>query len=248
MTEPGADVPQAESPPTHAPVPPPANASEPPPAQTPHDARRSQVGLALAIVVMSILAATMTWRASVADDSAGGATQLAEQNLLQQQQLTASDEAIVLHDVAVFGTYAEDEDLARLLQRDAARAPAGRARALAVRAEQDLELGQREGALFEVAEPSVAHGMLTFDAAYARRAVRLRDAALLDLEPPRTLRAKAGQQEREGLRLTGLAVLFVAALVLFTFAQLTGASIASLFALSGTAVALIAIVLFISIS
>jgi hypothetical protein len=205
------------------------------------------VVLALAIVAMSILAAAMAWRASVADDAAGGSTQLAEQNLLQQQQLTASDQSIVLNDIAVFGPYAEDQNLASLLQHDASRAAPGQARALAVRAEQDRELAQREGALFEVAQPSVAHGVVTFNATYARRAVLLRDADLLDLQPPSTLRSTSDHQETKGLRLTGLAVLFVAALVFFTFAQLTGAAISSVFALSGTVAALIAIVLFVSI-
>jgi hypothetical protein len=204
--------------------------------------------LALAIVVMSILAATMAWRASVADDAAGGSTQLAEQNLLQQQELTASDESLVLHDITVFGTYEEHENLGRLLKRDAARAPAGQARALGLRAQQELGLAQRDAALFEVAQPSVAKGMVTFDAAYARRAAVLRDADLLALQAPSTLRSKADQQETKGLRLTGLAVLFVAALVFFTFAQLSGASISSLFAVSGAVVAVVAIVLFVSIS
>lgn len=240
MPEPGPDASRAE--------PPPAHASDHPPAQAPEDARRGQVMLALAIVVMSILAATMAWRASVADDAAGGSTQLAEENLLQQQELTASDESLVLHDIRVFGTYEEYANLAHLLRRDAARAPAGQARALALRAEQNLELAQRAGALFDVAGPSVAHGMATFDATYARRAALLRDANLLDLQAPSTLRATADQQETTGLRLTGLAVLFVAALVFFTFAQLSGASISSLFAVSGTVVAVIAIVLFISVS
>lgn len=254
MTEPGVEGSQAESLPAHAPATPPAPAptsvhpSEKPPAQPPEGARRSQVVLALAIVLMSILAATMAWRASVADDAAGGSNDVAEQNLLQQQELTASDESVVLHDITVFGAYEEDADLARLLQRDAAKAPAAQARALSVRAQQELELAQRESALFEIAAPSVAHGMVTFDAAYARRAARLRDSDLLDLQAPTALRATADEQETMGLRLTGLAVLFVAALVLFTFAQLTGASISSLFALSGTAVALITILLFISIN
>lgn len=225
-----------------------ASPPESPPAQGSEDGRRSQVVLALAIVIMSILAATMAWRASVADDASGGFNQLAEQNLLQQQQLTASDESIILHDIAVFGTYERYENLATLLQRDAARAPAGQARTLALRAQQDLDLAQQQGALFEVGGPSVVHGMVTFDVAFARRAARLRDTDLLDLQAPSTLRTDAGRQATKSLRLTGLAVLFVAALVLFTFAQLTGASVSSLFALSGTAVALIAIGLFISIS
>ena len=239
MREPGADASQAE--------PPPVDPRDDPPAQAIEDARRGQVALALAIVVVSILAATMAWRASVADDAASESTLRAEQNLLQRQELRASDESIVLHDIAVFGTYEENENLARLLRRSAARVPGREARALALRAQQDLQLAQQESALFEVALPSDAHGTVTFDAAYARRAARLRDANLLDLEAPSTLRSKAGREETKGLRLTGLAVLFVAALVFFTFAQLIGASISSLLAVSGTLVAVTAIVLFISI-
>jgi hypothetical protein len=247
MPEPGADSSQAESPPAHPSEKTPAQSPEETPAHPPGDGRRSQVVLALAIVVMSILAATMAWRASVADDAAGGSSQLAEQNLLQQQELTASDEAVVLHDIAIFGTYEEYENLGNLLQRAAARAPAAQASALAVRAEQDLEFAQREDALFEVYLPTVTNGIASFDASYARRATLLRDSDLLNLQAPSALRADAAAQERNGLRLTGLAVLFVAALVLFTFAQLTGASISSLFALSGAMVAVVAIVLFISI-
>jgi hypothetical protein len=200
---------------------------------------------ALGIVIVSILAAAMAWRASVADEASGSKEQLAEQNFLQQQELTATDEAEVFHDLGLFDRYEENVDLAVALQRDAASARPAAARALSVRAQQELQLAQSEEPLFEGPLPTTRRdGTVTYDAAYARSQARLRDVELLDLQPPEQLRAQAGALREKGVHLTGLAVLFVAALVLLTFAELSGPAVARLFAFSGAGVAVTALILF----
>lgn len=200
---------------------------------------------ALGIVIVSIFAAAMAWRASVADDGAGSKEQLAEQNLLQQQELTATDEASVFHDLSLFGRYEEHVNLAVALERDAAHAAPATARALSVRAQQERQLAQSEQALFEGPLPTTRRdGSVSYDAAYARSQAQLRDVELLDLQAPEQLRAQAATLHEKGVRLTGLAVLFVAALVLLTFAELSGPAVARLFALSGAGVAVTAVVLF----
>lgn len=214
---------------------------------------RAQVREALAIVLVSILAATMVWRASVADDAAGSKTQLAAENLLQQQELTAADRQYVLHDISVFNRYEEDCNLARALSRDAAVAPAGQARSLTIQAQRELELARSELPLYENVGGSLTvppsgdcgSGIVSFDAGSANDLVLASDNALLDLQAPSQLRAQAHSEETKELRLTGLAVLFVAALVLFTFAEVTTAAVVSgVFAVSAAVVALTAAVLF----
>ncbi|MDQ6775336.1 MAG: hypothetical protein M3071_03740 [Actinomycetota bacterium] len=200
---------------------------------------------ALGIVIVSILAATMAWRASVADEASGTKEQLAEQNLLQQQELTATDEAAVIHDLGLFDRYEEHVNLAAALQHDAARATPAVARALSVRAQQELQLARSEQSLFEGPLPTTRRdGSVTYDAAYARSQARVRDIELLDLQPPEQLRTQASTLHEKGVHLTGLAVLFVAALVLLTFAELSGSAVARLFAFSGVGVAVTALILF----
>jgi hypothetical protein len=186
-------------------------------------------------VIVSILAAIMAWRASVADESADATRVHAEQARLAQQQLIASDETAVLHDLQLYERYAEHVDLARALERDG--------QLVRAQAEREAAAGQR--ALFEGTLPEIRRdGTASFDAAYARSQQRLRDVELLNLHPPEELEEHAEADHRRGVRLTGLAALFVAALVLLTFAELTSAALARLFAFSGAAVVVVALVLF----
>jgi len=201
---------------------------------------------ALGIVAVSILTAAMAWRASAADETAGAKEQLATENVFQQQELMASDESSVIHDIGLFDRYEEHLNLARALQRDAAHASGSAARALAVQVQEARGLARDEQPLFEGPLPTTRpDGSVTFDAAYARSQARLRDFELADLRSPSQLRAQAGVEHERGVRLTGLAVLFVAALVLLTFAELGSPVAARLFAVSGAAVAFTAVVLFV---
>lgn len=190
---------------------------------------------AFGIVIVSILAAVMAWRASVADEAADATRVHAEQNRLAQQQLIAGDETSVLHNLELYGRYAEHANLARALERDGQE----------VRAQGEREAAASQRALFELTLPETRKdGTAAYDAAYARSQARLRDVELLNLHPPEELEEHAEADHRRGVRLTGLAALFVAALVLLTFAELTRAALARLFAFSGAAVAVLAFVLF----
>src|SRR4051794_29654035 len=135
---------------------------------------------AFGIVIVSILAAVMAWRASVADESADATRVHAEQNRLAQQQLIASDETTVLHDLQLYERYAEQVDLARALERDG--------QVVRAQAQREAAAGQR--ALFEGTLPERRRdGSASFDAAYARSQQRLRDVELLNLHPPEELEA-----------------------------------------------------------
>lgn len=209
------------------------------------EARLRQV-TAFAIVVVSILAAVMAWRASLADEHADTTRVHAEQNRLAEQQLTAGDETAVLHDLQLFGTFEEHTDLALALERDARKAasPAA-ARALLVRAQDERNAAASQVPLFGNTLPGTRRdGTAQFDAGYAREQQHLRDVELLDLRPPEELLAHAEDQHRRGVRLTGLAALFVAALVLLTCAELTRGALTRFFALGGAGVVVAALVLF----
>ena len=191
---------------------------------------------AVAIVIVSILAAVMAWRASVADESADATRVHAEQNRLAQQQLIASDETTVLHDLQLYERYAEHTDLARALEHDGQF----------VRAQAEREAAASQRPLFEGTFPEIRHdGTASFDAAYARSQARLRDFELLNLHPPAKLEARAEADHRRGVKLTGLAAMFVAAVVLLTFAEISRGGAARLFAAAGGVVAVAALVLFV---
>lgn len=200
---------------------------------------------AAAIVIVSILAALMAWRASVAGEEAGAKRQEAQQNRLAQQQLTASEETAVAHDIDVYGSYAQRIDLARALERQARRRPAAQAASLLARAQSERRLADSQLPLFDQVAPTVRRdGSAAFDSAYALRQERLRDDERLDLAAPAELRAEAAAQHERGVHLTGLAALFVASLVLLTFAELSGRRAGRLFAASGAGVAVAALLLF----
>lgn len=201
---------------------------------------------ALGIVVVSILAAVMAWRASVANEESDATRVEAEQNRLAQQQLIASEETAVLHDLQLYEPYAEHTNLARSLERDAGRAAPAAARTLLVRAQDERNAAASQLPLFSGTRPERRRdGTVTFDAAYARSQARLRDVELLDLRPPGELHERAEAKHRRGVRLTGLAALFVAAVVLLTFAELSREALARIFAASGAAVAVAGLVLFV---
>ena len=191
---------------------------------------------AVGIVLVSILAALMAWRASVADESADATRVHAEQNRLAQQQLIASDETMVLHDLQLYERYAEHADLARALEHDG----------LLVRAQAERAAAASQRPLFEGTFPAIRRdGTASFDAGYARSQARLRDFELLNLHPPEKLEARAEAEHHRGVKLTGLAALFVAAVVLLTFAEISSGAMARLFAVCGGVVALVGLVLFV---
>ena len=154
------------------------------------DDSRLRRATALAIVVVSILAAVMAWRASVADESADATRVHAEQNRLAQQQLIAGEEASVLHNLQLYEGYAEHFDLARSLERDG----------LVVRAQAEREAAASQVPLFEGSLPERRDGTAFFDARFARSAARNRDVELADIHPPAELEEHAEAQHQRGVR------------------------------------------------
>ncbi len=73
----------------------------------------------LAIVLVSVCAAIVGWRASLADESATHYEELSRQDLIQQQQLLVQDNSSVDSDVDTFGQFTQDSLLAHSLLHDA---------------------------------------------------------------------------------------------------------------------------------
>src|SRR5690348_7365110 len=61
----------------------------------------------LAIVLVSVCAAIVGWRASLADESATHYEELSRQDLIQQQQQLVQDNSTVDSDVRTFGEFAQ---------------------------------------------------------------------------------------------------------------------------------------------
>src|SRR5436305_11476442 len=66
----------------------------------------------LAIVLVSVCAAIVGWRASLADESATHLEELSRQDLVQQQQLLIQDNDSVDTDIRTFGQFAQNSHLA----------------------------------------------------------------------------------------------------------------------------------------
>ena len=202
-------------------------------------ASRLRAVTALGIVVVSILAAAMAWQASRAGEEAATHEHFAEQNRLQRLELEYADEDRVILDIELFGRFEEHLSLAHAFATQAA----GRSAAASLAAQDERRLAARVLPLFGAYEPESDHGRPTFDAAYSRKQTRLQDVDLLAIEPPAALLADARKQHLRSVRFTGLAALFVAALVLLTLAEISRGAVARLFVACGAAVAATALVL-----
>src|SRR5438105_6290669 len=73
----------------------------------------------LAIVLVSVCAAIVGWRASLSDESATHYEELSRQDLVQQQQLVIQDSNTVDGDIGTFGQFTQDSTLAHSLLHDA---------------------------------------------------------------------------------------------------------------------------------
>jgi hypothetical protein len=206
--------------------------------------------LPMAIVVASVLAAIMGWRASVADEHSNRHYELSRQELVRQQQLRLGDIQQVNGQAREFGSYERYSLLAQSLRKES-RAVGGSAGAqLAREADSNLNLAASILSRVDSAIPYTAQDGITLNPAYpyrineARRAAALDNTELQALDPDR-LRKQAEHVRLQGEYLTGLAALFVAAIVLFTLAAVSRGRPVRSFGLSGVLVAVVGIVLFI---
>ena len=213
----------------------------------------------LAIVIVSVCAAIVGWRASVSDESANHLEELSRQDLVQQQQLLVQDNDSVDSDVRSFGQFAQYSLLAHSLLHDAdvVGGPAGAqlrtdgAADLAIA----LTLGKQIQNIDYAFDPSNPSGNVylrsdgtyapghPYNATQALATAENNDEALHGLEPEGLL-AQAESQHTAGVDFTGIAALFVGVLVLLTFGALIPGRQKLWFAGSGAALGTAAVVLF----
>jgi hypothetical protein len=220
----------------------------PPPAEAPPvrtDRFRSWVGVLIAVV--SILGAVVVWRASMESSNASDRTQQGTQQLILQQQKRGSIEAGVARDFRLFMDFQEHVMSWRqlLTQADAADDPT-LAAALRAQARQELSAARHIRPLiqnFDRPDYGDADGVVQFDPGVQARALAEADLELTGLRPDLAF-ADADEGHDRALRLVGIAVLFAAALLFLTFAQVARRGSRGIFAVAGVVVMLAATALF----
>jgi hypothetical protein len=213
----------------------------------------------LAIAVVSVLAAVMGWRASLADESATRTEELSRQALVQQQQLLVQDNDAVNSDLRTFGQFSQYSLLAHSLLQDAARLGGGAGDELRTDGQADLGIARYLGKQIQYLnygfDPSNPNGnpVLRSDGSYlpghpysadlALDVAQNADVALHGLAPE-ALHAKAVSERSHGVDLTGIAALFVATLVLLTLGAVVSGPAKAWLAGSGAVLAVAGLVLF----
>lgn len=217
------------------------------------------VWIPLAIVLVSVCAAIVGWRASLSDESATHYEDLSRQDLVQQQQLLIQDHNTVDSDVRVFGQFAQYSTLAESLLRDAGVVGGPTGDQLREQGAADLSvtltLGKQIQTVdygFDPSNPS-GNSYLRSDGTYlpghpynaeqGLATAENNDIALHGLEPELLL-ARAASQHTKGVDFTGIAALFIGVLVLLTLGAVVKGQQKLWFAGSGASVALVALALF----
>lgn len=214
----------------------------------------------LGIAIVSVLAATMGWRASLADQSSALSEELSRQDLVHQQQLIGQDNSAVDADVQTFGQFAQYSLLAHSLLQDANRVGGSVGDQLRIESQADLGiaryLGKQivyENYAFDPSNPNGNPSLRSdgtyrpghpYPAALALGLAENGDTALHGLAPEQ-LHAKAEADHTRGVDLTGIAALFVSVMVLLTLGAIVTGPPKVLLAGSGATVALAGVILFV---
>jgi hypothetical protein len=218
------------------------------------------VWIPLAIVVVSVCAAIVGWRASLSEEYGTHKEELSRQDLVQQQQQLIQDNSAVNSDIRLFGQFAEYSLLAEQLPKDAGQVGGPVGDQLRAEGQADLGLARAAGNQivhvnysFDPSNPTANDQVVRHDGTYKPghpydASAGLDDAengdtALHGLEPDQ-LHAAALSEQTQGVRFTGIAALFVAVLVLLTFGAIIRGPLKLWFAGSAGGLAVAALVLF----
>jgi hypothetical protein len=202
----------------------------------------------LAIVFVSVCAAIVGWRASLADESATHYVELSRQDLIQQQQQLVQDNSSVDADVATFGQFTQDSLLAHSLLHDATTVGGALGDQLRVEGKQI----QNVSYAFDPSNPTANPALYTdgtykpgfpYDAGAGLASAENGDFELHGLEPDALL-SKAESQHTRGVDFTGIAALFIGVLVLLTLGAVVKGQQKLWFAGSGLALGSAGVVLF----
>jgi hypothetical protein len=199
------------------------------------------------IAAVSILGAVVVWRASVESSNASDLTQQGTQQLILQQQTRGSIEAGVARDFRLYTQFQEHVMNWRqmLAQADQSKDPS-LAADLRSQARSELSQARHIRPLMQNFDrPSFGDesGVVPFDPAQQVQALADANLELTGLHPGVTFAAAAGAHSR-ALHLVGIAVLFAAALLFLTFAQVARKGARGIFAAAGAVVMVVATVLF----
>jgi hypothetical protein len=198
--------------------------------------------LPFAIVAVSVGAAAMGWQASVADERATHHDVVSRQDLVRLSQIKLQKLQGVDAELRTYGDYERSALLAGEQARDAAAVTGAESRRLWADASVNAGLAL---SLFEQLRLAGHRpgSPRPYDVQAALVQAETGDADLSSVEP-NALRVEARDQRNRSLHMTGLAVLYVAALVFFTLAAVTGGRRARSFAVLGAIVALTAVAAF----
>ena len=248
---------------------PPSPPSSPPPPGPPDEGNSRQAlheiihkWIPLGIVIVSVLAAVMGWRASLADETSAHSEELSRQDLVHQQQLLVQDNHAIDTDIQTFDQFAQYSSLAHSLRQDAAQLNGPVADQVLSEAQADLGIARYLGKqianqnyAFDPSNPT-GNPFLRSDGTYLpghpyRAALALQiaenaDTALHGLAPER-LHASAEAEHTRGVDFTGIAALFVSVMVLLTLAAVAAGPPKLWLAGSGAALTVVGLILFATI-
>jgi type II secretory pathway pseudopilin PulG len=189
----------------------------------------------LGIVIVSVMAALMGWRASLADETSNRREELSRQDLVQQQQVIVRDNQSVGSDIRTFSTFAQTSGLAHSLRHDGDTLTGQISEQLLSEAQADLGVARSLGSqiryqnyAFDATNPS-GNAALRSGGTYAPGHPYRADEAL-DLaensDPqlhglaPEQLHESAESEKLRALHFEGVAALFVSVMVLLTVGAL----------------------------
>jgi hypothetical protein len=203
---------------------------------------RLRYWLPFAIVAVSVGAAAMGWQASVADERATHHDVVSRQDLVRLSQIKLQKLQGVDAELRTYGDYERSALLAAEQTRDATATTGPESRRLSAdaRVNAGLALSLSEQVRLAGDFPGSRR---PYDVQAALVQAETGDADLSSVEP-NALRVEARDQRNRSLHMTGLAVLYVAGLVFFTLAAVTGGRRARTFAVFGALLAVVAVAAF----
>ena len=207
---------------------------------------RFETWIAIAMVLAAILGALIAWQASVVSDKASEFFDQASQQRAQREQILATVDIQVDHDVRLARKYGDHVHAQNVFARRSARAKNSEVAELLDRRSQEEQMYARTlSARFLALFPTVeANGRTSYDREAAEQAL-LASSQAADIRPDETFTA-ALRERAIVVRLVSIAFLSVFALFFFTLAQLLKAPMVRwLFAGSGATVFLASAALFI---
>ena len=181
---------------------------------------RLQTVVGIAIVLVSVMSAVVTWRAAEASGVAADRDRQARQDLLLKRQLLALHEADVSHEAQLHASYTEHVRRARDLERRA-RLTGGSAtlsRALNFEAQDERALARALDPMF-TNFPLDVHDRPVYEPQQVLLEENARDEELRELHPER-LRRSAEEARSNWVDLVAVDTGLIAAIFVLTLSQL----------------------------